>query len=133
MSKSSLTRYQIWLAKSKDDLRYAEGNLEMEFYSQVCFLAQQSAEKALKAYLISKGIPSQNIRIHALPRLIKECLHFDSSFGSIRHKCQILDRYYIPTRYPPDAGPLGEFSQQEAEEALELAKEVLAFIEEKLP
>lgn len=132
MNVTKPPRCQIWLEKARDDLGYAQGNLTMRFYSQVCFLTQQSAEKALKAYLIYKGISPSNLRIHVLPRLLEQCLSFDSSFGLLKETCQILNRYYIPTRYPPDAGPLGEFNEKEAEEALKFSKEVIEFIESKI-
>ena len=132
MNETKPARYQIWLEKAKDDLLYAQGNLKMEFYSQVCFLTQQSAEKALKAFLISQGVSSKNIRIHVLPRLVELCRQYEKSFEALRDKAQILNRYYIPTRYPPDAGPLGEFSEKEAKEALAFTQEILEFVEDKL-
>lgn len=47
---------------------------------------------------------------------------------------KVLDKYYIPTRYP-DAHPAGpaarHYTRGEAEEAVRLAKGILAFAEER--
>ncbi|MBI3443588.1 HEPN domain-containing protein [Candidatus Woesebacteria bacterium] len=106
--------------------------LGLHFYTPACFLAQQAAEKALKAYLLAHGVALETIKIHTLIRLIKECLRFSPEFSELKSKCQLLDRYYISTRYPPDAGPLSEFTDNEAEEAITYAQEVIEFIDENV-
>lgn len=40
MKNHPLEQYEIWFERAKDDLRYAEGNLGLKFYTQVCFLTQ---------------------------------------------------------------------------------------------
>jgi HEPN domain-containing protein len=45
---------QLWLNKANEDLTVARLVLEEKFFSHVCFLAQQSIEKALKGYLFAK-------------------------------------------------------------------------------
>lgn len=132
MNEAKTPRHKIWLDKAEDDLRYAHGNHDMEFYSQVCFLAHQSAEKALKAYLLSNEVRLEKIRIHAMPQLVKKCIEYDQEFANLRDISQILNRYYIPTRYPPEAGPLGEFDEQQAEEAIEIAEKILSFVKERI-
>jgi HEPN domain-containing protein len=46
-----------WLAFAKENLLYAKAGIKEDFalYHTVCFLCQGSAEKYLKAYLISHG------------------------------------------------------------------------------
>ena len=58
-----------WINYSKTDLRAAYALLESEgfFPRQVCFFAQQSAEKAIKAILVFEEVDFQ--RIHDLDRL----------------------------------------------------------------
>ena len=46
-------QHDPWFASAKEDLDFAEVGLEHEYFSQVCFLAQQSSEKALKGLLIA--------------------------------------------------------------------------------
>ena len=43
-----------WFVRAEDDLRFAKLGLDHQYYSQVCFLAQQAAEKSLKALLIAR-------------------------------------------------------------------------------
>ncbi len=43
-----------WLAKADSDFRYAKASFESfdDFYSQICILCHDAAEKYLKAFLI---------------------------------------------------------------------------------
>lgn len=50
-----------WLDKAKDDLKFAKSGTYDGFYSQSCFIAQQAAEKALKALIYSKE-PKMDLR-----------------------------------------------------------------------
>lgn len=45
-----------WLKQSEEDLLWAKASLKEGILRGACFAAQQSAEKALKAFLISKGV-----------------------------------------------------------------------------
>jgi len=47
-----------WLAKAEDDFRFAEMVLseEKEYYNQICFHFQQSAEKYLKSFIIANNL-----------------------------------------------------------------------------
>ena len=57
------------------------------------------------------------------------------AFHPLLPQALALDKVYIPTRYP-DAHPAGpaarHYTRLEAEEALDLAQKILAFVEEKL-
>jgi HEPN domain-containing protein len=53
-----------WFRQTFYDLQAARWNLEGGFFSTVCFLAQQSGEKALKALLYAK-------RLNPLPILVR--------------------------------------------------------------
>lgn len=44
-----------WLMQAEEDLSSAKYLFEGERYYLVCFLSQQIAEKAIKAFLYSKG------------------------------------------------------------------------------
>jgi len=50
--------YILWWRKAKEDLKWTEANIREKIYYGACFSAQQSAEKALKAFL--------NIRSYAV-------------------------------------------------------------------
>ena len=87
-----------WLAKAEDDLRWTKANLNQSIYYGACFTAQQAAEKALKAYLLSRDHPAR--KIHDLGALVDLCVQLDASFESMREIALPLVDYYIQTRYP---------------------------------
>jgi len=122
-----------WFDFARDDLVVAEASFEKKIYNQVCFHSQQGAEKMLKGFLKSK---KQNIpKIHFLEELIELCTNIDHQFKSLKSRCSILDRYYIPTRYPdalPGMLPEGLPQKEDAEEALETLRKIMDFVEKKL-
>lgn len=89
-----------WIQFAREDLRMAELALEEEIFNQACFHSQQSAEKSLKG-LIShqKKTPPRTHLMSDLLRLLNP-----NPFAAIRVEILLLDRFYIPTRYP-DALP----------------------------
>lgn len=118
-----------WLQKAEDDLKWTESSLNGKIYYGACFAAQQAAEKALKAFIILKGkIPK---KIHLLPALLEECLINDSSFNEIREAIKTLNSYYIPTRYS-DVPDFSIYTPDQAEDALQKAKQVVEFVKKKL-
>jgi HEPN domain-containing protein len=48
--KAPIAEAARWLKQARYDLEAAKYNAEGEFYATACFSAQQSAEKALKAF-----------------------------------------------------------------------------------
>ena len=111
-------RAQDWLDQAKDDFRWGTASAESGFYSQCCFIAQQVAEKALKALAYHRG--AAIVRGHSVLMVCRE-LEIN---GALEEAAQRLDQYYIPTRYP-DAQPFGApfrfFTFAQASEALQLA------------
>ena len=117
-----------WLVRAEDDLRFAKLGLDHEYYSQVCFLAQQAAEKSLKALLIARK--GAYPRLHNLVGLIGQCLSSVPEISKFEPDARILDQYYIPSRYPdgvpgmlPDRLP----SEKHAQEALDIARSIFEF------
>jgi HEPN domain-containing protein len=62
-----MRRHEDWLKQADSDLSAAEDSASSNHYEWACFQAQQAAEKALKALIISKGIES---RIHSIKFLL---------------------------------------------------------------
>lgn len=121
---------KTWLATAQEDIHWAKVSLESKFYSRVCFVAQQAAEKALKAYLFSKKV--KLVRTHDLLKLLKICQKHDLSFSKLKDACNILTDYYIDTRYP-DIWDITKYeSEKLAEEAFELSSEIVAFVQAKI-
>jgi HEPN domain-containing protein len=118
-----------WLNQAKNDLEAAKWNSEGKFYAHACFLSQQAAEKALKAYLYSIG--KRKIITHSTYTLAKECAQENNAFSSILSICAELDKHYIPSRYPnglPDSTPSEVYLKQDAEVSINNSQKILDFI-----
>ncbi|MBI5233445.1 MAG: HEPN domain-containing protein [Deltaproteobacteria bacterium] len=89
-----------WLDKADEDFNFARVNLEegKNFYAQICFHFQQSAEKYLKAFIITYDLEFE--KMHNLIKLLKICANKESSLLSLMDKCETLNTAYIDTRYP---------------------------------
>lgn len=116
-----------WLNIAKDDLNWGRDTLKNGYYPQACFIAQQVAEKALKALLYKAG--HRYARGHSIVSLA-EILKIN---GEILSAARRLDLYYIAPRYPdalPDSDdPRLHFDERMAEEALALAESILRHVE----
>jgi HEPN domain-containing protein len=122
-----------WLEFASRDLDGAEVLFEKARYHLACYLSQQAAEKALKAFLAKhlKRIP----HIHELDEIHKRCSQIDSSFQSILQHCLDLTIFFNPVRYPdaePGILPEGFPTREQAEAALNKAKEVIDFVRQRL-
>jgi len=116
-----------WLTFARQDLRMAELALTEGILNQVCFHAQQCVEKAIKGWLEQHGQTAP--RTHRLVDLIQ--LLSPDVMSDLNNDLPLLDRFYIPTRYPdalPGILPEGMPAQKDAEEALNLAHETLEVI-----
>lgn len=121
--------YKTWLEKAEDDLKWTESNLKEEVFYGACFTAQQSIEKALKAYLLYKQ--GRFDKVHDLKTLLDACAVYDSDFKQYQTQIVKLSFYYMQTRYP-DISEIDKFTQEEAEEAFQTAKEFIEFVSGKL-
>jgi len=123
-----------WLAQAGYDADAAALNAREGYAALACFLAQQAAEKALKAYLYAQG--ERAVIGHATYLLLRQCQHYDASFDALRDLCRRLDQYYIPTRYPnglPGGIPHEVYTRDQAQEAIASAQRVLNQVEQLLP
>jgi HEPN domain-containing protein len=122
-----------WLDQALEDLKWAKDLAERGGFHIACFLAQQVAEKALKAFLYATG--EEVVLGHSIERLCAAAAHYDARFSSKAETWAILDAYYVPTRYPnglPDSIPAKVFTQRAAREAVALAEEVCTFVEAEI-
>jgi HEPN domain-containing protein len=122
-----------WLGQARYDLQAAALNGRAGFGEIACFLAQQSAEKALKAFLYAQG--ERPVLGHATHRLLQRCSEYDPAFDGLLEGCRRLDQYYVASRYPnglPDGIPHDVYGAAQAQEAIAAAQEVLNFVGERL-
>ncbi len=125
------TRWLLQARRDIDDARYARAGNR---FNLACFLSQQAAEKAIKSYLYAHG--RVLVFGHSVASLCQDATAFDVAFEKLREQAAPLDKYYIPTRYPnglPGGIPSEAFDQADADRALELAQNVIQFIEDHFP
>jgi HEPN domain-containing protein len=99
-------------------------------YDTCCFLAQQTAEKALKAHLFHQG--EELIFSHSIFRLCEMTAQYDPAFREVRERVKLLDFYYVAARYPnalEDVIPAEFYNEQDAHQAIEMAKLVVSTVE----
>ena len=120
-----------WLEQARVDLKWVR-HLEGEgAYYLVCFLAQQAAEKALKAVLYARG--EELVVGHSVRQLCQRVAREEARFAPHLEEWAVLDSYYIPTRYPnglPDDIPARVYNRQAGRSARALAEAVLAEVED---
>jgi HEPN domain-containing protein len=117
-----------WLTQAESDLAFAEVGLREGFFAQTCFVCQQTGEKALKALCYLRG--DRVVLGHSLVELLATLAGADAVASEIREGAQQLDQYYVPTRYPnglPGAVPAEVFTRRQAEEAVAIARRIVAF------
>lgn len=107
-----------WLEIARSDLA-AAGHLSVPGALELgvaAYLAQQSAEKALKAYLVLR---EQRVeKTHDLTRLVALCEAQDSGFVRFREVATRLTPYAVRYRYPgPFMPTMGEVQSAIADAA----------------
>jgi len=125
MAPEWLSMARIWLAKSQSDLQSAQILIEgsEKHLDTGSYHCQQSAEKALKAWLTARGIPFK--KTHALDILLDDCVTSCPEFETYRPHAEELTPLATEFRYP---GDLFEPAFSEAVRALHLANEVFTFV-----
>jgi len=112
-----------WIKIAIEELRSAEYLFEKSLYRMVCYHAQQTVEKILKATLTEHEIEFS---------LTHNILDLRNAVEASGHKTPLTDEDAIflnsvyRARYPSDLGllPSGEPTQEDADKALSIAKEV---------
>ncbi|MDR2620378.1 MAG: HEPN domain-containing protein [Propionibacteriaceae bacterium] len=118
-----------WLQKSAEDLENADflfANKRPRPLELVCYLCAQSAEKALKAYIIQNGETPPYT--HDLGALCRICIKYSNDFTTIVDDCLDITPYAVQTRYPSDI----DIEESETQTALQKATTILNFCKTKL-
>jgi HEPN domain-containing protein len=117
-----------WLDRARSNLSLARARPPGVLLEDLCFEAQQSAEKGIKALLLSRGIPFPFI--HDLARLLSLLEQAGEKIPDTVRRAAELTPYAVMTRYPGLAEPVTE---ERYREALAIAETVLAWVEGALP
>lgn len=122
-----------WLTQAKRDLDDANFAKRGKRYNLACFLYQQAAEKALKAYLYSKEL--EEIWGHSVAELCDEARKYNRGVSVLMRDAASLDKFYIPTRYPnglPGGIPSDVFQEKDAKDARSSSSKIIRFVESKI-
>jgi HEPN domain-containing protein len=122
---------QAWLIKAEKDLRAGEASLGAQepLPEDAMFHAQQSSEKALKAFLAWHDEPFR--KTHDLREIGTQCVAHDPSLGAVCERAELLTPFAWQFRYPDDSSP--DPSISDARKALDLAREVYVAVLARLP
>ena len=125
-----------WLTQAQDEFADADELRRRGRFYLALFHFQQAAEKALKAYLyLTVKSKEEVFTTHALEDILQKAWAADRDFKEVR-KAKKLDEYAIRPRYPdslPGRIPSRYFDDpQEAEVAMQLAKEVVDLVARKI-
>ena len=120
---------QDWLLRARSSLKLGRAGLRTQgvLPEDVCFHAQQCAEKALKGLLTHLAI--QHPRTHALDVLLDLLKSHGVHVPGNVDEAFELTQYAVQTRYPGEWEPV---TKTEARHALERAALVLAWVESKI-
>jgi HEPN domain-containing protein len=122
-----------WLTQAQEELRDASYLMKAGRYYLSLFLYQQSAEKALKAFIYLRE--EEPIFPHSVAILLKLATSIDPDFAPLKN-AKRLDDYYIPTRYPnglPGEIPAEYYDDpDEAEKALTWSEKIIKLVREKI-
>jgi HEPN domain-containing protein len=116
-----------------EDLRWAADLAERGGYHIACFLAQQVAGKAVKAFLYAQG--EEVVIGHSNERLCRQAALYEPECDKRVKRWAILDGNYIPTRYPnslPDSIPARVYTHDAAEGSVRMAAEAVAYVRSRI-
>jgi HEPN domain-containing protein len=123
---NNIETIRLWCLKADSDLKNASHEIEHEdpALDTICFHAQQTVEKYLKAFLVFSD--TEIPKTHSLIRLIRDCILIDTSFSEhIDKNIDELTDFAVEIRYAD------EFyfpSIEEARDAIEKAEFVRSFV-----
>ena len=87
-----------WLNRARSDLALAQQQASNVYLEDLCFHAQQAAEKAIKAVLICQNVEFPYI--HDLRRLLQLVAHAGAEVPPEVQQAETLTRFAVVNRYP---------------------------------
>lgn len=121
-------RYVDWLRQAEADLRHARNSLEDGDYEWSCFATYQAAEKALEAVFLKQGMDAWGHTLTVLIGNFPKSMEQPSEI--LVDYARVLDKYYIPTRYPngfESGAPTDFYTKGEAQSAVSQAEAIIEF------
>jgi len=126
MKPNDPTDPHAWLLRAKGNLNLAEkgGRLKGVLLEDLCFNAQQAAEKALKAVCLSRGMDIP--KTHSLIQLMDILEAGDIEIPENIREADILTQYAVQSRYP---SIMEEITRDEYRDTVKLAAKVVFWAE----
>jgi HEPN domain-containing protein len=125
-------RSQDWLNQAFRDMEQATASHAGGRHEWACFAAHQAAEKAVKAlHLFLK----QEAWGHVVAQLLRELPDSVILPTDLIEKGQVLDNFYIPTRYPnghPSGSPFDHYGPIQSNQAMKYASEIIRFVRDQM-
>jgi HEPN domain-containing protein len=116
-----------WLNRANSNLRRAQEATPGVFLEDLCFDAQQAAEKSIKAVMITRRIDFPYI--HNIAKLLSILEEDGAQIPPEILQAERLTRYAHETRYPGAAEPV---TQSDYERAVALAETVVVWAETQI-
>lgn len=113
------------MRQARRNLESGRWELQGEYFETACFLAQQAAEMAAKAWLESQGRRETG---HSVLVLLEKG---GAIPPEMRHAAGVLDGYYIAPRYVngfAEGAPMDYYDAETARAALDHAERILRFV-----
>ena len=122
-------RSKDWMNQAKRDSATAQGLLNQGSFEWSCFVAQQAAEKAVKAVVQKLNAVAWGHSVRELLNILAKRIDLDKALLDC---ARALDKYCIPTRDPNsfDSGsPYEYFSKEDADDAIVCSGRIIGFCE----
>jgi HEPN domain-containing protein len=122
-----MERHEIWLAIARSAFEVAKMKpVTLVYYEDLCFQAQQAAEKALKGVLIY--YQEEPEFTHNIERILKALAKYTEIPDDILKAIKLTD-YATFTRYP---GTYDDLTKEDYEESIVLATTCLNWAEQTI-
>ena len=115
-----------WLNRAKSNLAMAKNRVPEVYLEDLCFEAQQAAEKAIKSVMIKRGVEFPYV--HDLARLLSLLEAAGEVVPETVMQAEELTQYAMSTRYPSLEQPV---SEQDYDEAARVAEAVVHWAKEQ--
>jgi HEPN domain-containing protein len=122
-----------WITQAEADLAAARANAEQGRHALACFLAHETASKAVKGFLYKQG--AEMIWGEHLSDLCEDAMAFDPSFDFVKSVGALLDKHALGARNPDaiaGAVPAEVYDSIDSAHAIEIAEEVLKTVRQKI-
>ena len=121
-------RANDWFRQASRDMELAADCRTAGRHEWACFIAQQAAEKAVKALHLHRGQEGWG---HVVAKLLSDLPKDCGCSEELADKARVLDSFYIAPRYPnghPEGAPYEHYGKLQSEEAIRYAGEIIDFV-----